>query len=145
MERPPRPIGIRGVGMGTGIGCGRKTFSAIDAPTDAARDTPATTSSVRPTYVITACTLKSADSPEVAICKRSLSPIHIARSTTLATMVRCISERPALDAASEKDVGTIRTELAARTAPLFTLIRARENAVAGFKILVRRQRPGLFK
>jgi hypothetical protein len=46
-------------------------------------------------------------------------------SMAFATMSRCISDRPASDAARVNDVGAIRTVLAESTLLLFTLIRAR--------------------
>ena len=116
-------MGMRGVGTGTG--CGARTCSATETPMVAARDIPAIFSSVKPTCVMTAWTLKSADPPTATISKRSLSPTHIDLSTALATILRCISERPALEAVSENDVGIIRTVFAAKTSLLLTLIPAR--------------------
>ena len=46
-DSAPKPIGMRGIA--TGIGVVARSFSATEAPTEAARDRPAAISSVRPT------------------------------------------------------------------------------------------------
>jgi hypothetical protein len=87
-------------------------------------DVAAAISSVGTMLAMETCTVRSAICGGNTIRKRSLSPMQTERSTALATSFRSVTDSLAVAAAAENVVGTMRTILAASTAPLSTLTRA---------------------